>query len=105
MNPKTENNPKRQKIEEDSAIAFWTWYLPNSRHPKTPYSEVQQTHFRFDSAYRLYCKLVRRKWHLRWYMMFILDMDRYLVMDYESLRVSGAFREHVIPTHTPEYWE
>jgi len=103
MNTRIENDPKRQKIEEDSATSFWSWYLPNSRHPKTGNSEIQKTHFRFDSAYRLYCKLVRRKWHLRWYMMFILGMNRQTVMDYESLRVSGAFR-HTVDVLV-EYWE
>jgi len=86
-----EQSPKRVKIEEETSNNFWQWYLPNSQHPKKASAECIKTFFRFDSTYRLYCQLVRRKWHQRWYLIEILKMSPYCMYTFEILRGKGAF--------------
>jgi len=86
-----EHPPKRLKIEEETGNNFWKWYIPNSQHPKRPESECIKNFFRFDSTYRLYCKLVKRKWHQRWYMIEVLKVAPYQMYTYEILRGKGAF--------------
>jgi len=101
-----ENSPKRQKIEESSAISFWTWYLPNSAHPKQGSHQLSKTFFRFDAAYRVYYNLVRRKWHSRWYMIEILKVSPYQMWTFETLRAKGCFTKvNRLPSVKREFWE
>jgi len=100
-----EQPPKRQKINERSAITFWNWYIPHSRHPKKGSHELPNTFFRYDAAYKVYYNLVRRKWHLRWYMMFILNMNPYLMGVFELLRGQGAFQKCSWKPPVVEFWE
>jgi len=101
-----ENSPKRQKIEEESAISFWSWYLPNSAHPKKASNEMSKTYFRFDAAYRVYCTLVKRKWHNRWYMIEILKVFPHIMWTFEVLRSQGAMSTVKRPeVFIKEFWE
>lgn len=86
-----EQSPKRIKIEEETAYNFWKWYIPNSQHPKRRESECIKNFFRFDSTYRLYTKLVHRKWHQRWYMIEVLKVSPFQMLTFERLRGQGAF--------------
>jgi len=106
MEGRIENEPKRQKIEADCAVNFWKWYIPHSAHPKSAASERGVTFFRFDAAYRIYCKLVRRKWHNRWYFIEILKLNKYQMSTFETLRAQGAFKVYATPcAYTVEFWE
>lgn len=102
----SEESSKRQKIEEETSKSFWKWYIPHSGHPKRAASEMPKTFFRFDAAYALYCKLVKRKWHNRWYMIEILKVSPHQMYTFEILRGQGAFQHLKIIVNTPaEYWE
>jgi len=104
-----EQSPKRQKIDEETGNNFWKWYIPNSGHPKRHESEMKQIWFRFDSTWRLYRKLVDRKWHLRWYMIEILKVSPHQMGTFERLRAQGAFKKDLLkaaPTVAKlEFWE
>lgn len=102
----SDQSAKRQKIEEESSKSFWKWYIPHSGHPKKASSEMGKTFFRFDAAYRVYRKLVQRKWHHRWYMIEILKVSPYQMWTFEVLRANGAFQSQKVIVNTPaEYWE
>jgi len=102
----SEESAKRQKIEEDTSKSFWKWYIPHSGHPKKPASEMPKTFFRFDAAYRVYQKLVKRKWHQRWYLIEILKVSSYQMYTFEVLRAKGAFQKHSLSSPPDfEYWE
>jgi len=106
MEGRVESEPKRQKIEESSSVSFWKWYLPHSAHPKSAASERGVTFFRFDAAYRIYCKLVRRKWHNRWYLIEILKLSPHQMFTFEVLRAQGAFKTKIEPfVRVVEFWE
>jgi len=103
-----EQPPKRQKIEEASANAFFAWYVPASAHPKKAASEMKEVWFRFPTAWRLYNSLVRRKWHQRWYLIFIMKLSPHQMYTYELLRGQGVFaaakKEYFVPA-PKEYFE
>jgi len=103
-----EQSPKRQKIEEESACGFFSWYVPNSAHPKRAESEMKEVWFRFPTAWRLYNGLVRRKWHQRWYLIFIMKLSPQQMYTFELLRGHGAFavpKKTYFPVPAKEYWE
>jgi len=102
-----ESEPKRQKIEESSSNTFWSWYLPHSQHPKKPAAEFKQTWFRFDSTWRLYNTLVKRKWHNRWYLIEVMKLSPYEMYTFELLRGQGAFQTpncHRVKIVEDEFW-
>jgi len=109
MEDREENNPKRQKIEEETGNNFWSWYIPHSAHPKSMQSEMRQVWFRFDSTWRLYRTLVNRKWHLRWYMIEILKVSPHQMGTFERLRAQGAFKNKLYESAKKvaklEFWE
>lgn len=107
MQQAIENATKRQKIEEESQNAFWGFYLPNSVHPNRPTAQYQQQWFRFPTTWAIYYNLVKRKWHLRWYLRFILNMNEYQMWTFETLQRQGAFRTIKLPElkATEEFWE
>jgi len=109
MEHREENVAKRQKIEEETGNNFWSWYIPNSAHPKSMYSEMKQVWFRHEGTWRLYRTLVNRKWHLRWYMIEILKISPHQMGTFERLRAQGAFHKKSVEAAKQilklEFWE
>jgi len=98
--------PKRQKIEEESATAFFAWYVPSSGHPRRAESEMKQVWFRFPSAWNLYKTLVHRKWHQRWYLINIMKLAPFEMYTFELLRQQGVFvRPKKVLPDLENYWE
>jgi len=69
---------------------------------------MKQVWFRFPATWNLYCTLVHRKWHQRWYLIFVMKLSPAEMYTFELLRQQGLFvRPKVsLPASTEkEFWE
>lgn len=67
-------------------------------------TDTELAYFQFDETFRLYKSLLHRKWHLRWYLGFVLGLGTHYVATFMSLHRTGIMSPFYM-SYDKEYFE